>query len=81
MNTVYKMSKYGVFLFCIFLNLDLFSPIMGKYKTTNIRIDVFFSIRINLNVLMYNISKVPTFQNVFFFTLIIEFALCNTRQY
>ena len=45
---------------------------MGKYKTTNIRIDVFFSIRINLNVLMYNISKVPTFQNVFFFTLIIE---------
>ena len=54
---------------------------MGKYKTTNIRIDVFFSIRINLNVLMYNISKVPTFQNVFFFTLIIEFALCNTRPY
>ena len=48
---------------------------MGKYKTTNIPIDVFFSIRINLNVLMNNISKVPTFQNVFFFTLIIEFAL------
>ena len=54
---------------------------MGKYKTTNIRTDVFFSIRINLNVLMYNISKVPTFQNVFFFTLIIEFALCDTRPY